>query len=358
MDVNTKQLREYLIEKYNVEALSTFLFDYFPQVYNEITPEMRQGKRIQLLLEHCRNCGRFFDLLANLERERPGSFNPQGFSKTPFPKMALDPPNSVTQQRNQRQIFISHAHQDAVFAKRLARDLKKQGWEIWIAPDSILPGEKWVEAINRGLAESGVFLLVLTEAAVSSRWVRSETNVAIGMEHRGELHFLPLKLETVTVPPLWQEYQWIPVQNECKKNLELLLQVLTDQKNVDLNRIEEHKPHKDPSTEIDQPLKRIEIDVLNCLVRGAANNEIALELKIVPNSVEDHIESIFKKLGAQTRSDATRIAHEKGLVSLINQATELDGMPELELTVDRKEKDNKKTPLTQIPLPQQTLLLM
>ncbi|MCP5095817.1 MAG: TIR domain-containing protein [Chloroflexi bacterium] len=34
-----------------------------------------------------------------------------------------------------RQIFISHAHQDAELAQRLATDLKKQGFDIWIAID-------------------------------------------------------------------------------------------------------------------------------------------------------------------------------------------------------------------------------
>jgi len=37
-------------------------------------------------------------------------------------------------------VFISHAHEDADFAPRLAGDLQQRGRRVWIAPDSIWPG--------------------------------------------------------------------------------------------------------------------------------------------------------------------------------------------------------------------------
>lgn len=47
------------------------------------------------------------------------------------------------------------------------------GWRAWIAPESILPGEKWAPAINRGLEEGGVFVVALTPAAVKPSWVQT-----------------------------------------------------------------------------------------------------------------------------------------------------------------------------------------
>lgn len=129
-------------------------------------------------------------------------------------------------QRNPRQIFLSHAGQDAEFAHQLAHDLERHGWQVWIAPDSIHPGEDWVQAINRGLAESGIFLLTLTPAAVHSPWVHSETNVAIGLQHQKALRFIPLDVKPATPPPLWQAYQWIPFQSNYKVGLERLLQAI------------------------------------------------------------------------------------------------------------------------------------
>jgi hypothetical protein len=46
-----------------------------------------------------------------------------------------------------------------------------------------------------------VFVLVLTRAAVKSRWVTIETNVAIELENKGEARFIPAEVESCR-PPL------------------------------------------------------------------------------------------------------------------------------------------------------------
>jgi hypothetical protein len=146
-------------------------------------------------------------------------------------EVALDPTPAafIVPTRNPRQIFFSHARQDADFAHRLAADLGRFGWDVWIAPDSIRPGEKWVDAINRGLAESGVFLLALTPDAVNSKWVHSETNVAIGLEHDDIVRFIPLDVQPAAVPPLWRSYQWIPFRDGYEAGLQQLLEELQPQ---------------------------------------------------------------------------------------------------------------------------------
>ena len=83
------------------------------------------------------------------------------------------------------------------FANRLAADLQRAGWRVWVAPDSIHPGERWVEAIGGGLDGSGVFVVASTPAAVGSGWVRKETNDAIALEVGGEVRLIPLEVEAV-----------------------------------------------------------------------------------------------------------------------------------------------------------------
>lgn len=70
-------------------------------------------------------------------------------------------------------------------------------------------GEKWVEAIDRGLMESGVFVLLLTPEAATSRWVQTEMNAAIGMENRGEVRLFTLNVKPTAISALWGAYQWI-----------------------------------------------------------------------------------------------------------------------------------------------------
>ncbi|MCA9931516.1 MAG: SUMF1/EgtB/PvdO family nonheme iron enzyme, partial [Anaerolineales bacterium] len=231
MNVNTALLRQFLSEKFSATELDTFLFDYFPLVHNDITPTMPNNQKIQMLLEHCRNRERFPDLFAAMEREKPGAFRLEDFAPTLQAASRPQPTPAKPIKRNPRQIFISHVHQDAAFAERLAADLQAHGWDIWMAPDSIQPGEKWVEAINRGLEESGVFVLVVTENAINSRWVVSETNVAIGMEHREELRLFMLAKESVNAPPLWQAYQHIAMHSNYDRGFNQLLRALDPGRN-------------------------------------------------------------------------------------------------------------------------------
>jgi acyl carrier protein len=108
-----------------------------------------------------------------------------------------------------RQVFISHDTEDASFAHRLARDLQGAGAQVWIAPDSILPGESWVDAIERGLSHSSDMLIVLTPAAIDSQWVKKETEIGIMRERRGQMQIVPLAVEPCDVPLLLSSYQMV-----------------------------------------------------------------------------------------------------------------------------------------------------
>src|SRR5438270_2984579 len=72
-----------------------------------------------------------------------------------------------------------------------------------------------------------------------------------------------------------------------------------------------------PATSVDllAPLTRREQQVLELLVDGLTNREIAMRLVVEPDTVKDHVQSIIKKLGATDRTHAAVIAVRGGIVS-------------------------------------------
>jgi HD-GYP domain-containing protein (c-di-GMP phosphodiesterase class II) len=57
-----------------------------------------------------------------------------------------------------------------------------------------------------------------------------------------------------------------------------------------------------------------EIEVLTLIARGASNKQVAQSLGITPKTAGTHIERIYSKIGASTRSTATLFAMQNGLL--------------------------------------------
>ncbi len=59
-----------------------------------------------------------------------------------------------------------------------------------------------------------------------------------------------------------------------------------------------------------------ELSVLNCVAAGEANKEIGDKLHITEGAVKSHVNSIMKKLGAQSRTDAAMVALRQGIIRI------------------------------------------
>ena len=68
-----------------------------------------------------------------------------------------------------------------------------------------------------------------------------------------------------------------------------------------------------------------EVEVLRLLAAGLSNKEIAAQLSLSVNTVKVHLRNIFAKLGVQSRTEATLVAIQRGLVS-VPQARPADEM--------------------------------
>ncbi len=215
MSADRNALHQFLARHYSTDGLKTLCFNLFID-YDNLGGDAKNARARELILQMER-AGRLDELQAALAHDLPRAF------RRDFPHASSVPRVPPRRNRDPHQVFISHAHEDSAFARRLAADLRAEGWSVWLAPQSIEAGETWVDAINRGLDESSYFVLVQTPAAAASPWVITETNVAIGLEHQRQMRFIPLDVAPTRPPPLWTAYQNVPFRDDYGRGLAHLL---------------------------------------------------------------------------------------------------------------------------------------
>lgn len=91
------------------------------------------------------------------------------------------------------QVFVSHSTEDAAVARQVADALRAAGIGVWIAPDSIRPGEAYNEAIVAGLKASDVLAVLVSKASNASKHVAREVGLA---DSHGK-KIIPIRIEAV-----------------------------------------------------------------------------------------------------------------------------------------------------------------
>lgn len=78
-----------------------------------------------------------------------------------------------------KKVFISYASADRAIAQRTYDALTSIGINCWMAPQSIPAGADYTSEIPKGIDQCQAFVLILSENAQKSKWVKKEVNFAI-----------------------------------------------------------------------------------------------------------------------------------------------------------------------------------
>lgn len=100
--------------------------------------------------------------------------------------------------------FISYSTHDQEFANRLYANLQSQGVRCWFAPHDVKGGQKLHEQIDEAIRVYDRLLLILSEASMSSEWVKTE----IANTRQREIREKRQMLFPISVVPLEKIKEW------------------------------------------------------------------------------------------------------------------------------------------------------
>ena len=71
-------------------------------------------------------------------------------------------------------VFVSHSSQDKPWVHGLVAGLERYGLSVWLDENEIRPGDLFVNALERGLEQSGSVALVVSPESMGTGWVEEE----------------------------------------------------------------------------------------------------------------------------------------------------------------------------------------
>jgi hypothetical protein len=105
----------------------------------------------------------------------------------------------------QRKTFLSYSRNNKDFAIKLAKELKSEGFAIWLDQMDIPLGSRWDDEVEKALEECEIFMVILTPSSSMSDNVKDEIGYAIDTRKR----ILPVLLENATIPLRLRRLQYV-----------------------------------------------------------------------------------------------------------------------------------------------------
>lgn len=118
-----------------------------------------------------------------------------------------------------KNIFISHCHEDGDFAELLKLRLEKEGFQVWIDTDRLKVGQVWREEIDEAIRKSSAFIVIMTPDARNSEYVTYEWAFAWGVN----VKIFPIQLKKTTFHPRLESLQYLDFSNRESRPWEKLI---------------------------------------------------------------------------------------------------------------------------------------
>jgi DNA-binding response OmpR family regulator len=109
-------------------------------------------------------------------------------------------------------VFLCHAHSDATAVRDLFLYLRREGVDVWLDKEKLLPGADWDMEIRKAVRESDVVVVCLSKQFNQAGYRQKEVRIALdtAMEKpEGEIFIIPARLEECDTLESLRKWHWV-----------------------------------------------------------------------------------------------------------------------------------------------------
>lgn len=172
--------------------------------------------------------------------------------------------------------FMSYSREDTAKQKRIVRELRERGIEIWVDIENLTPGTPtWEREIEKAIRESTGIVVLLSPESNNSEWVRRE--ISFGEQHRKRIFPVLIEGDDHTSTPLrLASHQRVDLRMKFEAGLDELAFALKDY--IGIRReitsqsqvsIKSPKPAKPPFPDLQKLSVPLLVGMIGLLAMGA-----------------------------------------------------------------------------------------
>lgn len=129
--------------------------------------------------------------------------------------------------KEKAKVFLSHSSYEHDVALQLAGRLRELGIDVWIDSEQIQLGESIPGQISKGLKETDLILVLISQRFKQSAWCRAEYEPLLAREIEDERTIvIPILLEDVSVPPLLAAKRYLDLRAGLDQDLTELVKAI------------------------------------------------------------------------------------------------------------------------------------
>jgi len=118
----------------------------------------------------------------------------------------------MTDEKHALKVFLCHAHSDKDAVKALYARLKREGVDVWLDKEKLLPGADWELEIRKAVREADVVVVCLSKQFNQAGFRQKEVRIALdaAMEKpEGEIFIIPARLEECDTLESLSKWHWV-----------------------------------------------------------------------------------------------------------------------------------------------------